>query len=153
MTTTITGKKMPEIKLSYIRKRTISELTKLTTSKIVYDTFLSIWDRKVINLYEEFKVIYLDYSNHPLGIYAHSTGGVTGTVVDVKMIIGVALKCCAQALVVAHNHPSGNTQPSTADITITKKIREAAAFFNLNLVDALIITEEQYYSFSDNGLL
>lgn len=153
MTATLTGEKMPEIELSYVRKRTIQESMRLTTSKMIYNTLLATWDTNLINLQEQFKVLYLDAANHPLGIYTHSSGGVMRTTVDVKMIIAVALKCCAQCMVIAHNHPSGNTEPSRADRTHTNIIREGAAYFDIVLIDSLVISEERYFSFADNGLM
>jgi DNA repair protein RadC len=153
MTATITGEKMPEIELSYVRKRSIAESIKLNTSKMIYNTFLATWDRNLINLQEQFKILYLDAGNHPLGIYTHSTGGMMHTIVDLKMIIAVALKCCAQHMVIAHNHPSGNTEPSRADLLHTGRIKEGCAYLDIQLLDALVISEEQYFSFADNGLI
>lgn len=88
-----------------------------------------------------------------LGIARHSIGGVAGTVVDAKQILGVALKCNASALILCHNHPSGNTQPSGSDIELTNNIKKAAKFMNIVLLDHLILTPTDYYSFGDEGMI
>ena len=88
-----------------------------------------------------------------LGIYHLSKGGIAGTVVDPKIVFSVALKSAASSLILIHNHPSGNLQPSEADKTITKKLVDAAKLLDINVLDHLIISIESYYSFADEGLL
>ena len=83
-----------------------------------------------------------------------SIGGVAGTIVDTKLIFSAALQCLASGIVLMHNHPSGNTKPSQADIRITKKIKEAAKHLDITILDHVIITpEKNYYSFADEGIL
>lgn len=97
--------------------------------------------------------MYLNRANRVIGIHRHSTGGVAGTVVDTKQILAVALKSNASSLILCHNHPSLNLQPSQADLEITRKIKQAAQTMDLSLLDHLIITSEGYYSFADEGVL
>jgi len=104
-------------------------------------------------LQEEVKVILLNRANIVIGIYEMSKGGITGSVVDNRIILAVALKCNATGIVMVHNHPSGNIVPSEQDKVITKKLKNACSILDLTLLDHLIITKERYYSFSDSGIL
>ena len=97
---------------------------------------------------------YLNGANRLLGIYEVSKGGITSTVVDIRLILSVALKSAATGIILAHNHPSGNLQPSIQDKDITKKIQEASKLLDLTLFDHLIvISDSAYYSFADEGQL
>ncbi len=88
-----------------------------------------------------------------MGSYQLSKGGITGTIADVRLILSVALKSLATGLILAHNHPSGNLKPSEADKQITSKIRQAAKLLDIELMDHIIISNEGYYSFMDEGVL
>ena len=88
-----------------------------------------------------------------LGIFEVSTGGVTGTVADPKIISVAALKANACNIIISHNHPSGNLQPSKADIEITEKIKMAGQLLEIKLFDHIIVSSEGYYSFADEGLI
>jgi DNA repair protein RadC len=103
--------------------------------------------------HEEFWVLYLDRANHIIDKVKISQGGTTGTVMDVKIIIKQALDKLTQAIIIAHNHPSGNRKPSNSDIQVTNKIKEAAAFFDINLLDHIIVADNDYFSFADEGIL
>jgi DNA repair protein RadC len=102
---------------------------------------------------EEFKILLLNRANEVLGIYPLSKGGITGTVVDQRLIFAVALKCNATGIILCHNHPSGKLLPSEADITLTKSICKCADLLEINLLDHLIITKNGFYSFSNEGKL
>lgn len=125
----------------------------ITSSKDAYCLFLNHWNQNLIELQEEFHILFLSRANKVKGVYKLSKGGVTGTVVDNKLVFGVALKTGATSLILAHNHPSGNLKPSLADIDITKKIKKAGELLEIKLLDHLIITMEGYYSFADEGNL
>ncbi|HSD08174.1 JAB domain-containing protein [Flavobacterium sp.] len=140
-----------EIKVSY--SNTNLERVKITNSQIMYDLILQHWDLGIIEYQEQVKVILLNRANIVLGIYELSKGGVSGTVVDIKIILAIALKCNASSIVIVHNHPSGNLEPSQPDKSITQRLKEASKILDLTLLDHLIITKEGYYSFSDNGIL
>ena len=103
--------------------------------------------------HEEVWVLYLNRANKVIEKRKLHQGGVAGTVMDVKIILKEALSRLACAMIIAHNHPSGNTVPSTEDTRITKRIKEAGDIIEVKLLDHLIIGEKQYYSFADEGQL
>lgn len=126
---------------------------RLTSSQAVYEFIIENWDLSTIQLYEEFKVIYLNRHNNVLGVYTISRGGIAGTVVDPKLVFAVALKVAASSLILIHNHPSGNLQPSEADKSITDRLKQAGELLEVNVLDHLIITAKSFYSFADFGVL
>ncbi|MDQ6471403.1 JAB domain-containing protein [Flavobacterium sp. LHD-80] len=140
-----------EIKVSYSNNNI--ERIKVTNSQILYNLVLKHWDLDLIEFQEEVKIVLLNRANIVLGLYEMSKGGTSGTVVDIKIILGIALKCNASSIVITHNHPSGTLEPSEPDKAITKKLKEACGILDLNLLDHLIITGQGYYSFSDNLIL
>ncbi len=103
--------------------------------------------------HEEFWMLLLNRSNKVIGNERISIGGVAGTVADVKIIFKRAIGQLASSIIVAHNHPSGNLSPSQADIQLTKKMVEAGKLLEVSVLDHLIITENAYYSFADEGML
>ncbi len=103
--------------------------------------------------HEEFWVILLNRANVVMRKTAISRGGVAGTVADPKMIFKEALEQLASSIILVHNHPSGNRNPSAADIQLTKKLKEAGNFLDLPILDHLIFAESGYYSFADEGML
>ena len=103
--------------------------------------------------YEVFGVVYLNKSNKVNHFEIISSGGITGTVADTRIILKKALENGATSIVLCHNHPSGNLKPSRADEEITKKIKEAARYHDIEVIDHIIVSEEGYFSFSDDGLL
>lgn len=147
------NQKIAEIKISYSAKVPIKSRTRVVSSRDGYVVLLDHWNRDTINLFEEFKILLLNRANHCIGIYTVSIGGTTGTVVDAKLIFAVALKCNAIGIIISHNHPSGNLSPSKADKNLTEKIKEGGKLLDIAVLDHLIITEEGYYSFADEGLI
>lgn len=103
--------------------------------------------------HEEFWVLYLNNSNTVLAKTQISKGGFTATLVDVRLLFKKALQLSAVGIIVAHNHPSGKLKPSTSDIQLTNKIKEAGVTLDIKLLDHLIITEKAYFSFADEGIL
>ncbi len=103
--------------------------------------------------YEVFAVVYLNKSNKIIHFEMVSRGGISGTVADPRIILQIALEKKATALVLCHNHPSGNLRPSKADEALTLKIKNAAQFHDILVLDHLIVSEEGYYSFADEGNL
>ncbi len=142
---------LAEIKVSYTNQNT--QKKKVLHSKDIYEAIMPNWNSETIEYIEESKIILLNRANVILGVYELSKGGISGTVVDLRIILAVALKCNASNIVLIHNHPSGNLQPSEQDKAITKKLREASKLLDLLLLDHLIISKEGYYSFADNGIL
>ena len=142
-----------EVELVYRTKVKPSQRPKITTSVDAYEILQKIWNRDKIELVEEFKVLLLNRSNKVLGVLDASSGGITGTVADPRIILTAAIKANAVGIVLSHNHPSGSVKPSRADEELTLKIREAARFLDMTVLDHIIITSEGYYSFADEGLL
>lgn len=142
-----------EVELIYKNKVKPSERPTIKSSEQTAQLLLQIWNETNIELFESFKVILLNQANRVLGIYHVSNGGITGTVADVRIILAVAIKSNAVSIILAHNHPSGNLQPSRADEDMTAKIKNAAAYHEIKVLDHLIITKEGYYSFADMGFL
>jgi DNA repair protein RadC len=106
-----------------------------------------------IEYQEVFITVYLDNGNNILCHQVISMGSINGTIVDLRIIFSTALKTLSNNIIVCHNHPSGKLVASTADIKLNKKIKEVGELFEINLLDSLIITRENYYSFADNGML
>ncbi len=102
---------------------------------------------------EEFKVMLLNRGNKVIGIYEASTGGITGTVADPRLILAAAIKSLSVSIILCHNHPSGNLKPSRADEELTQKIKVAASYHDIKVIDHIIITSEGHYSFADEGVL
>ena len=142
-----------EIQLTYKTKVPPSERPKVDSSRNAYDILRSQWDENKIEFIEQFKVLFLNRANRVLGLLEVSTGGVSGTVADPKIIFAAALKANASGIIVAHNHPSGNMIASQADIDLTKKLREAGKFLEIQMLDHLILSTEKYFSFADEGLI
>jgi DNA repair protein RadC len=139
---------LAEIKVSYSVKTKPSERIKITNSKDAYNLFREIWSDQ-IELREEFLALFLNRANHVIGWHLVSVGGTSGTVVDPKIIFSVALKCMAHGIILCHNHPSGNLNPSEADKQLTTKLKKGCAILDITLLDHLIITNDGYFSFAD----
>ena len=103
--------------------------------------------------YEEFWVLFLNRQNKVIDKRKLSQGGMTGTVIDVRLVLKLALEKHATSMIFCHNHPSGNLDPSEADKKITKQLKEAAAVMEIPVIDHLIVTQAGYFSFADEGLL
>jgi DNA repair protein RadC len=117
------------------------------------DVFLRFVDRLSDLPHEEFWILLLRRSNHVLAEIKISSGGLAGTVADPKIIFGRALALRAAAIVLIHNHPSGNPKPSTSDKSLTNNMREAGKFLDLPVLDHIIVAGKQYVSFVDEGLI
>lgn len=143
---------LAEIEIFYRNKVRLSDMEKVAGSRDVYDVLQRVWSERIDHV-EEFMVLCLNRANRVLGWAKISQGGLSGTVADPKLIFQVALKSNACSLILAHNHPSGNLQPSEADIHLTRKMKEAGLMLDLPVLDHLIVSSEGYYSFADEGLL
>ena len=144
-----------EIDIVYKRKSKckVSERPKITTSRDCYEVFVHYWNEDKIELLEEVKVLLLNRANRVLQILPISQGGMTGTVADPRLILAAALKVGAVSVILCHNHPSGSLKASRADEELTQKIKCAAAYHDIKVLDHLIISNVGYYSFTDEGLL
>lgn len=126
---------------------------KITSSSSAYDLLLPLYDPGLIELQEMFIVLFLNRAHQVKGWYRLSTGGITGTVADPRLILGMALKSATCSLIISHNHPSSNLVPSSADKQLTEKISSAAKFMDLTLLDHIIVNRNKYFSFADEGLI
>jgi len=143
-----------EVKLSYIKEHQVSEVnnTKIKSSKGSADLLRTIWADD-LDMIERFYVLYLNNANQVQSVSMISMGGITGTLVDTRILFATALNCLATSIIIAHNHPSGNLTPSQADLNLTRKIREGGKLLDIELLDHIILTENSYYSFRDEGEL
>ena len=140
-----------EIAISYSSRIKASDRTQITKSDKAYEVFLEAFPS--LEHKEYFYALFLDRANRVLGVYQVSSGGITGTVVDPKIVFQAGLKANATSIILAHNHPSGQTVPSEADIALTKKLINAGKILEMPILDHLIIAKEGYKSFADEGLI
>ena len=138
-----------EVELTY--KSTSKTRSKIYSSEDAYKVLLPTYKKGTICYKEYFKVLFLNQANQVLGYTLISEGGITETSVDVRVILQAALLTNSVALVLAHNHPSGNPRPSRQDMEITKQVKEAARLMRITVIDHLILTDAGYYSFADEG--
>jgi DNA repair protein RadC len=141
---------LSEIHVSYKPGLISSKI--ISTSKEAYDILTTLFPQETICLQEQFVVLYLNRANRVIGSYQLSKGGITGTIADVRLILSVALKTLATGLILAHNHPSGNLTPSDSDINLTKKVKKAAMYMDIEVLDHMILSSSGYYSFIDYGI-
>lgn len=144
--------KIAEIKITYKMKIPASKLPVIQESNEAVEYFRTIWEIDKIEHVESFFLMLLNRANKVIGWSKISEGGINGTVADPKVIFQIALKANATSIIVAHNHPSGNKEPSESDERLTKKIKNAGKFLDLNLLDHLILTSEDYYSFAEENI-
>lgn len=143
--------KVCEVKLTYKSKIKASEREKILSAENAYKILLSVFDSETIQYKEFFKVILMNRANKVLGVCHISEGRLNETSADIRIIMQAAILGNASAIILAHNHPSGNIQPSMQDDQVTKRVKEIAKLIGINLLDHLIITDETYYSYSENG--
>ncbi|MBP4140107.1 RadC family protein [Flavobacterium geliluteum] len=131
------------------RAEDVGDLVKITSSKLVFEIMQPIIGELP---HEEFWVLFLNNSNKVILKSQLSKGGISGTIVDVRLVFKLALETSATGLILCHNHPSGLLKPSEADIKITKRLKIAGDSLDVKVLDHLIITETKYYSFVDEGI-
>ncbi|MDT0646497.1 JAB domain-containing protein [Zunongwangia sp. F260] len=143
-----------EIAISYSGNLKTNQLPKITSSQNAAELLYGQWNKNNIELHETFKVMLLNNANKVKGIYEVSTGGITGTLVDLRILFAVVLKSLTTAVILAHNHPSGTLIPSEPDKRLTQKIKNAGELFDIKVLDHLIlIPDGNYFSFADEGIL
>lgn len=158
---------MPEISLRM--KPSSLQKARISSSRDAASLFRELFDTETIGLFESFQVIFTNRANNSIGYMQVSRGGVSGTVVDPRIIMKAAIDCCASGILMCHNHPSGNLKPSQSDIDLTRKLKECTKLFEMQLLDHIILAprEEsfpavsesttlhpgQYYSFADEGII
>lgn len=140
-----------EIKLIYSRKGNCERI--IANSKDAVKVFREHFDSEEIDYRESFFTLYLNQANKVLGIKKISESGISSALVDIRIIMQGALLCNASCMIVAHNHPSGNLNPSKEDLKITQKIIEASKLLDMQLLDHCILTSTDHLSFADEGKL
>jgi DNA repair protein RadC len=146
-------KLMPEFEINLKVKGKKSELKKISSPSDAAEVCRMCFDEGKIDWVEEFIVIGLNRANKVQGFFKVSSGGITGTIADPRVIFQFALLSNAVGIIISHNHPSGNLMPSQADISLTEKIKQGAKLLDISLIDHIIITDEGYKSFQEDGLI
>ncbi len=141
-----------EVTLGYKSKIAVSERPKIQSSGDAED-ILRPFFQPIMEHHEAFYILLLNRAHRVLGVMKISEGGLSGTVVDLRMIFQCALLSHAQAIILAHNHPSGTTQASEQDKRLTSKLVKAGAMMDIPVLDHIIFTEESYMSFADEGMM
>ena len=144
--------KIAEIEVQYSTSIKPSERVKITCSYDAAEAFRSVW-KKSLELKESFYAMFLNRGNKVLGILLISEGGISGTVVDVRLIYSAALKANSSSIILAHNHPSGNSSPSECDLSITTKIKNAGEVLDIKVLDHVILLPDAYTSLADDGYM
>lgn len=144
---------MAEIKVSYSNTTPAANRMSVESPEQAASIFKHHWNPDLIELQEEFKVMFLNHANKLLGIYDLSKGSSKGTVIDGKLLFAVALKANASKIILCHNHASGNLAPSLADKESTSKYIAAAKLLDMEITDHIILSKEGHYSFADEGIL
>jgi len=142
-----------EIKVKYSVKLKKADRKTINSSADIIPYLKQIYDIDTLEMREDFYLICLNRANEIIGHHKISSGGVSGTVVDMKIIFSIAVKSLASGIILTHNHPSGGLQPSSQDISLTKKVKECASIFDMSLLDHIIYTKESYLSFADESIL
>jgi len=148
---TISKDFVAEVQITYSSKTKSADRIKIIHSSEAVKVFRSFWQN--LEHVEYAHLLLLNRQNQIIGRHFLAKGGMTGTIIDTRVIFQVALKSNATSIMMAHNHPSGNLQPSDADIKITKQIKQAGNILDIPLIDHIILTEESYLSFADEGIL
>lgn len=145
--------KVCEMSIKYNCKVKASERTKADTSSSLYDIFIKVYDPDTINLYESAYVALLNNRLEVLGVIRVGEGVANSCMFNLKKAMQAALLCNASTMVLCHNHPSGGLKPSDGDIKMTQEAKEMCNVMHFTLVDHLIITDEDYFSFHENGMI
>lgn len=144
--------KAKEIELSYKREKKIDR-ERLLSSEDIFKFALKFYDENTIEFREYFYVILMNNNLKPNGWYKVSEGGLTETVVDVRMVMQAALLSNSNIIALVHNHPSGSVRPSRDDDRLTERIKKASDVLNIKVIDHVIVTPDTYYSYNDEGRL
>lgn len=149
-----TPKRLAEIRVRYSTPTAQRDMPQICSSHDAFNVLCNIWDHATIGYQESFYILLLNRANRVMGYKRISIGGTAGTVVDAKHIFGIAVKCNASSIILAHNHPSGNLYPSQSDLDLTRKLVKGGKILDVIVHDHVIITPQQdYYSFADEGVI
>lgn len=148
------GTQVNEISIRYKERIPAPFWKQIKSSKDAAELMFQTWNKDTIAVHESFKIVLLNNSNKVKGVYQISQGGITGTLVDLRILFAVVLKTLSVGILLAHNHPSGKLEASQQDKDITKKIKLAAQLFDVKVLDHIIMAPNgEYFSFADQGLL
>jgi DNA repair protein RadC len=140
-----------ELLITYKHK---AEMThSITGTEDAYELIKQLWDKERLGIQEQFMAFFFNRAHKLIGYKVISTGTMNNCIVDIRLLISLALHCLADAVIVAHNHPSGNLKPSAQDEVLTKRIKEALALVDVKLLDHFIVAQNGYTSFGEKGLL
>lgn len=143
-----------EVDVIYRYSDTLNNRPEIKTAEDALAILKQLYNSEKLGLQEQFVVVYLNRCNKVIGTSNLFIGGVSGTIVDMKILLSVGLKLMASGILVSHNHPSGNLEPSNKDIALTKKIKIALEYMDMTLLDHIIISPAyEYLSFANEGLL
>ena len=145
--------RLAEFKVAYRSRSKVRERRAIRAAKDVTEYLRAIWNPNTLELVEEFVMICLNGSHEAIGWVKVSSGGFNTAPVDPRLVFAVALQTACTAIVVAHNHPSGNTAPSAEDREVTRRLKEAGRLLGIAVLDHVILTRESSFSFAENGLL
>ncbi len=144
---------VPKIGLTYKSQVPFEQQPRINRSKDAFEILLHNWNQDTIELQETFVVLILTICKRVTGLLEISTGAITGTAVDLKLIFAGAILARAHSVILAHNHPSLKAEPSQSDIKLTEKLVEAGRILDIQVLDHIIVTPKTYLSFSKEGLL
>jgi len=144
---------LAEIEISYKPKFNASQRPEIDCSLKAYHVLRNNWNLDRLELLEEFKILLLNRRNKVLGMVNISQGGISGTVADAKIIFAIALKACASGIILSHNHPSGASDASEADIALTRRLVEVGKLLEIKVLDHIIVCPDTYLSFKDEGIM
>lgn len=148
------GTQVNEISIRYKERIPAPFWKPIKSSKDAAELLFQTWNKETIAVHESFKIVLLNNSNKVKGVYQISQGGITGTLVDLRILFAVVLKTLSVGILLVHNHPSGKLEASQPDKDITKKIKLAAQLFDVKVLDHIIMAPNgKYFSFADQGLL
>lgn len=144
---------MSEIKAVYRSRTRIRERKQILNEQTATDYIRTIWNKDTLELTEDFVIVCLNTANHAIGWVKVSSGGLDAARVDPRVVFALALQVGASALILAHNHPSGEVVPSPEDKIVTKRLTDAGALLQIRVLDHIIIGKDTAFSFADHGLI
>ncbi len=142
-----------EVRLVYRNRVKAADRPSIKSAEDAYEILRKSWDMAQITLVEECKALFLDRQLKLMSIAHISKGGFAGTIIDPRVVFSIALKRRAHAIILAHNHPSGTLEPSSADLKLTKELMTAGKALQIPLADHLIITQDDYCSMHSSGYM
>lgn len=144
---------LPELRIKVERKEGDGQVYQVRSSNDAANYFRTIFNADTILWTEESAMICLNRANEIVGCFKVSSGGTASTIMDAKVIFVQALNACAHSIILAHNHPSGNTKPSDHDIELTKKLVKGADLLDMRVLDHIILTDKSHLSMADEGYI